>query len=150
MLLLLVVEIIHPEQPAVFNAILSVEDNEIHAYALKRSLTNMGYSVTVSDCGVAAVDMARQREFDAVLLDLNLPDIDGFSVCGLIRALPGGKKPAVIFYSASVASMAKVQRAADLCADGYLTYPIDAEHLDAVLRGTIARRQLSTTTTEDQ
>ena len=108
-----------------FNAILSVEDNEIHAYALKRSLPNLGYVVSLSDCGLAGVDMARHREFDAVLLDLNLHDIDGFAVCGLIRALPGGKKPAVIFYSAAVGSAATVQRVADLCADAFLTYPVD-------------------------
>jgi CheY-like chemotaxis protein len=124
-----------------FNAVLSVEDNDIHAYALKRSLTNMGYSVTVAGCGQAAVDMAGGRQFDAVLLDLCLPDIDGFAVCDLIRRLPEGKKPAIIFYSANVGSTATLQRVADLCADGFLTYPIDAEHLDAVLRGCIAKRR---------
>ena len=64
---------------------LAVDDNEAHCYALQKILQGFGYNVTCAMTGLSAVEKAKAGNFDAVFLDIHLPDINGFEVLAQIR-----------------------------------------------------------------
>jgi DNA-binding response OmpR family regulator len=65
--------------------VLVVEDTPRMAALLLRGLTEEGYAVEVATNGIDAVWLATEQSFDAIVLDVVLPDIDGFEVCRRLR-----------------------------------------------------------------
>lgn len=65
--------------------ILVVEDEEAIAQGLLFNLMRKGYSVELAEDGEAALDMARRGSYDLIVLDVQLPKLDGFSVCRQLR-----------------------------------------------------------------
>lgn len=72
-------------------SILIVEDNPDAADSLAELLTVHGYEVRVARDGVAAVEAAARGRFDVVIVDVILPDADGYSVAGRLRMATGGR-----------------------------------------------------------
>ena len=70
------------EQPS----ILIVEDSRPQALKTKLALESNGCQVTWADTGLEGLDMARQNAFDLIVLDIELPDINGFEVCQNLKA----------------------------------------------------------------
>jgi DNA-binding response OmpR family regulator len=68
--------------------ILYVEDSPPQALKVKLALESNGCQVMWVDTGWAGVEMAKNRHFDLIVLDVELPDIDGFTVCQKIKAEP--------------------------------------------------------------
>jgi DNA-binding response OmpR family regulator len=66
-------------------SILIVEDSPPQALKLKLALENNGCQVHWAETGLGGVDMARQNEFDLIILDIELPDISGFEVCKKLK-----------------------------------------------------------------
>ena len=66
--------------------VLIVEDELRMASLIRRGLTNEGLAADVAGRGADALWMAEAHDYDAVLLDVMLPDIDGFEVCRRLRA----------------------------------------------------------------
>lgn len=123
-------------------SVLAVDDDEAHCYALRKSLRHLGWTVECAIDGTSAVDQAINGNFDAILLDVHLPDFNGFEVLSRIRHA-SIRQPAVVFHSASAANPGNVIGPGEKQADGFLTYPVATEHIDAVLRGAIRKRQNS-------
>jgi len=69
-------------------SILIVEDSPPQALKLKLSLENNGCFVHWEDTGLGGVKAAQQDEFDLIVLDVELPDINGFEVCKRLKAIP--------------------------------------------------------------
>lgn len=115
-------------------AILVIEDERRYRELLDISLSRRGYRVLQAATGAAGVDLVAENEPDLVLLDLMLPDMDGYEVCGRIRAL---SKVPIIMLTARVEERDKV-RGLRAGADDYVTKPFSAEELlariEAVLR----------------
>ncbi len=74
-----------PEQCTV----LVVEDNAINQLVTRGMLLKLGYRVRTADNGVEALEMLRSEPIDAVLLDCQMPVMDGFATCRALRGLPG-------------------------------------------------------------
>lgn len=114
--------------------ILIVEDEAAIQSVLKELLTDAGYEVAVAGDGAEAVEIYRQRSFDLVLLDIMLPKLDGYGVCGVIREK--GNTP-VIMLTALDEEAAQV-KAFELQADDYITKPFSLKlvllRIEAVLR----------------
>ena len=72
------------DQPAV----LIVEDSPPQALKTKLALESTGCQVTWADTGLGGLDMARQDTFDLIVLDIELPDINGFEVCRNLKTDP--------------------------------------------------------------
>src|SRR4051812_32263740 len=70
--------------------VLVVENAAELACSLKRGLTEQGYAVDVVDTGTDAVWMGREHPYDAIVLDVDRADIDGFELCGRLRAVRRG------------------------------------------------------------
>ncbi|MFC1975547.1 response regulator transcription factor [Chloroflexota bacterium] len=69
-------------------SILIVEDSPPQALKMKLALENDGCEVHWAETGLGGLDMAQQEHFDLVILDIELPDINGFEVCKKLKADP--------------------------------------------------------------
>ena len=115
--------------------ILLVDDSETHRYALGRHLEQSGYTVLQAHTGAEALKLARSRQIDAILLDINLPDMSGFDVCERLKTDPQTQPVPIIFHSATYDTQSARAQAMDLGAASFLSYPISFEHLLSVLQG---------------
>jgi two-component system, OmpR family, response regulator len=116
--------------------VLVVEDDLRMAAALRRGLQSEGMVVDVATRGGDALWMARATDFDAMVLDVMLPDLDGFETCRRLRG--DGVWLPVIMLTARDAVADRV-RGLDAGADDYLTKPFSLAELLARLRA-LARR----------
>jgi two-component system OmpR family response regulator len=115
---------------------LVIEDSLKMAGLLKRGLEEEGYAVDVAATGSDGVSMATQRSVDAIVLDVMLPDLDGFEVCGRIRA--AGQWAPVLMLTARGSVQDRV-RGLDVGADDYLRKPFAFSELAARLRALVRR-----------
>lgn len=106
------------------------------ADVLKRALKEDGYAVDVLGSGKEAVWMASEYDFDAIVLDLGLPDIDGFEVCQRLRK--ADRWMPILMLTARDSVPDRV-RGLDTGADDYLTKPFDLDELRARIRALIRR-----------
>lgn len=116
--------------------VLVIEDDNRIANLVERALTEDGHRVTVSDNGREGVDKLLSGKFDAALLDILLPQMDGFEVLRRVRA-KHCKTPILVL--TAVDAVPKILHAFDLGADDYLVKPFILEILLARV-GAIARR----------
>jgi two-component system OmpR family response regulator len=117
--------------------ILVAEDNETLAGGLAAVLRNGGYAVDVVHDGASADAALRATDFDLVVLDLNLPELDGLDVLRALRARRSGT--AVLILTARGAMDQRV-KGLDLGADDYMTKPFDVPELEARVRVLLRRR----------
>jgi two-component system, OmpR family, KDP operon response regulator KdpE len=115
--------------------VLVVDDEPQIARALAINLRARHYEVDVAPNGQTALALAAERLPDVVILDLGLPDLDGFDV---IRGLRGWSQVPILVLSARQDSSDKVQ-ALDLGADDYVTKPFGMDELLARLRAAVRR-----------
>ncbi len=117
--------------------VLVVDDEPAIRRFLRTSLTAHGYLVDEADDGRAALDSIRRNPADVLILDLGLPEIDGFQV---IRSLRGdGSALPIIILSSRTDEHGKVE-ALDLGADDYLTKPFGVDELHARVRAALRHR----------
>lgn len=119
--------------------ILAVDDNEIHCYALRRVLEHEGFEVCMAHTGSDALSMVLNEKPDVVLLDINLPDVNGFEVCTRLKRDDSTRSIPVVFHSATESAGEAKSYAQSVGASGFLTYPINAALLTSVIRGAAAR-----------
>jgi two-component system OmpR family response regulator len=116
--------------------VLVVEDEPKMARLLKRGLTEEGHAADVAPTGEEALWMARAREYDAIVLDVMLPGLDGFAVCSKLRA--DGVWTPVLFLTARDGVRDRVE-GLDTGADDYLVKPFSFAELLARLRALTRR-----------
>jgi two-component system, OmpR family, response regulator len=116
--------------------VLIVEDDTKLVRALKLGLEREGYDVDASESGDEALVMAEETDYDAILLDLMLPGLDGFSVCEALRR--GGRWMPVLMLTARTGVADRI-RGLDAGADDYLVKPFDFGELLARLRALLRR-----------
>lgn len=108
--------------------ILLVEDNRLNQQVATAFLKKVGAEITLAYHGGEAVDWVRKMPFDVVLMDLQMPEMDGFEATRLIRALPQGKNLPII---AMTAAAMQHDREACLAAgmNDHIAKPIEPEAL---------------------
>ena len=116
--------------------LLVVEDAPKMAAVLQRAFREDGYAVDVQATGSDAVWMASECDFDAVILDVGLPDIDGFDVCRQLR--DRARWMPILMLTAREAVPDRV-RGLDVGADDYLTKPFSINELRARVRALVRR-----------
>ena len=125
---------------AVSLTILVVDDNEPARYATARLLRHAGFGVLEASTGTEALALL-QVEPDVVLLDVNLPDLDGLEVCRRIRRSPHGADVLVVNLTAQRLDPDDRLRGLEAGADAYLTVPIDVHVLVATIRAVVRTRK---------
>jgi CheY-like chemotaxis protein len=114
-------------------AILIVEDNEVNALVLRSMLRKRGYDPVVAVDGVEGVELSDRHRPRLILMDLQMPRLDGFAAAAEIRRKAGGAGPTIVAVTANTGG-----DVLDACAAagfaGVLTKPIDFEDLIATVR----------------
>jgi DNA-binding response OmpR family regulator len=108
--------------------ILIVDDENDFIELLRYKLAGHGYELIVAHDGVHALSQARQLRPDLILLDILLPDLDGLSVCEILRRQPSTKKIPVIFMSALTSEVTR--RTVAMQAEDFFTKPLDLARLE--------------------
>ena len=108
--------------------ILLVEDNEMNRDMLSRRLTRKGYEVVVAVDGKAGVEAARAESPDLVLMDLSLPEIDGWEATRMLKADPSTEAIPVVALTAHAMSGDRAS-ALDAGCDAFELKPIDFPRL---------------------
>lgn len=116
--------------------LLLVDDEVIVTDMLSAKLRLNGFDVVVANCGKQAVELAQIQRPDLIILDLMLPDINGYEVCRCLFDQPQTKNIPVIMLTAS-SDMADVRKGVDLGVVAYMTKPIEFNKLLGVLQGFI-------------
>jgi len=121
--------------------ILLVEDEEQLRKIIKMNLELENYEVVATDNGKKALDIASEQYFDLMLLDIMLPDVNGFQICEQIRLK--NNEVGIIFISAKDTSQDRIT-GLKLGADDYLTKPFNLEELLLRVHNLIKRRSTDT------
>ena len=108
--------------------ILLVEDNEINRDMLSRRLERRGYDVAVAVDGKDGIEKAQSSDFDLVLMDMSLPEIDGWEATRRLRAQPATEKLPIIALTAH-AMAGDREKALEAGCDDYDTKPIEFKRL---------------------
>jgi two-component system response regulator MprA len=116
--------------------VLIIEDEKGMAELLKKGLEEENHCVALAFDGLAGLELAKIYEFDAIVLDLMLPRVDGFEVARRLRHA-GNQTPILILTARD--AVPDIVKGLDLGADDYLTKPFSFEEFLARLR-TVARR----------
>src|SRR5215470_8712710 len=116
--------------------LLLVDDDEALLESLSVVLAAEGHTVTRATGGKAALELSADARFDAIVCDVNLPDVDGFSVCRQLRARDD-KTPFVLLTSRD--SEIDEALGLDLGADDYITKPFSLRVLLARLNALVRR-----------
>lgn len=124
--------------------LLLVEDNEALADGLLAILRGSGYAVDVVGDGISALAAVTAESFDLVILDLNLPEMDGLDV---LKAIRGRQNRAAVLILTARGTPEERVRGLDLGADDYLTKPFDVSELEARIRVLLRRQAGSRTST---
>jgi len=119
----------------VTDRILLIEDDKRLAEMVKNYLGEFGFSVTAAHSGSAGIALYRRESFDALILDLMLPDMDGLDVCRQIRA---DEQARILMLTARGDAMDRVV-GLEMRADDYLAKPFEPRELLARLRSILRR-----------
>ncbi len=109
-------------------SILIVDDNPHNLQVLGRLLQEKNYDIEFATNGIAALDWLASKAFDLVLLDINMPEMDGFEVCRRIRANEEFSKLPVVFLSADN-DRESILKGFELGGQDYVTKPFDSREL---------------------
>ncbi|GAB4442947.1 MAG: hybrid sensor histidine kinase/response regulator [Anaerolineae bacterium] len=120
--------------------ILHVEDNPANRILVKQVLEVAGYTVVEAHDGLAAIKMAQELQPDLILMDINIPGIDGYETTTRLKSLPGLNHVPIIALTAKTLAGDR-ERALTAGCDGYIAKPINVDTLAAQLAEFLAGRR---------
>jgi CheY-like chemotaxis protein len=123
-----------PEQKTL--RVLVIDDNKAHAEGLSELLGLAGFEAWHVYTGGEGVEAARTLNVDAVLLDMNLPDMNGFEVCRRLRRDLRTAHVAVVFHTAQ-GSVPGARHEGD----AFLTYPVAMQQVYSTIRDSVTKRK---------
>ncbi|MCP5416690.1 MAG: transporter substrate-binding domain-containing protein [Chromatiaceae bacterium] len=112
--------------------VLLVEDNPINQQVAKELLEQMGLAVTVCSSARQALDQVRKTRPDAVLMDIQMPDLDGYEATARIRQMPGMQSLPILAMTAN-AMVGDAERSLEAGMNGHIPKPVDPVLLHATL-----------------
>ncbi len=117
-----------PAQTGVIRSVLVVDDSRGHRLLMSRSLSRQGYDVCEAASGREALEACQKNEFDLILSDWMMPEMDGIEFCQAFRALPQEKYSYFILLTSKTEKGA-VAKGLDVGADDFLTKPVKRDEL---------------------
>jgi len=113
--------------------VLVAEDNDINQMIMEELLSSAGMEVTLANNGITALEMLRQKSFDVVLMDIQMPEMDGLTAAAQIRADPRYNALPVLAMTAN-AMPEHIAESLDAGMNDHLTKPVEPEQLYAALK----------------
>ena len=108
--------------------ILYVEDNPENRVLIQRILMVEGYTVIFAENAMEALASAKQEKLDLILMDINLPDVDGYTLTSQLRQMPNINRIPILALTANVMKGDR-ERSLEAGCDGYIQKPIDVDEL---------------------
>ncbi len=109
---------------------LVVDDSAVVRKIARRILEGLNFEIVEAEDGEKALEVCKRGLPDAVLLDWNMPVMDGYEFLGNLRGMPGGDRPRVVFCTTEN-DVAHIARALSAGADEYIMKPFDKEIVTA-------------------
>ena len=122
--------------------ILVVDDEEDILEFLSYNLRAEGYNVIVADNGILAIELAKQHQPSLIILDVQMPDMDGITTCEKIREIPSLKETVVTFLTARSEDYSQIA-GFEAGADDYITKPIRPKVLVSRVKALLKRRGIT-------
>src|SRR5919206_3051619 len=132
---------IEPAVQAERDLVLAVDDNEHNLQLLEEYLRTWGYDVVFARDGAEALQLYPRVNPSIIVLDVMMPNMDGYEACGLIKGSPGGRTIPILMLTALTGTEDKI-RALECGADDFLNKPINREELRTRIRSLIKIRNL--------
>jgi class 3 adenylate cyclase len=121
--------------------ILIADDNRVNRLLLARGLAHSGHTVLFAEDGEEALELLRSRRFDLMLLDVLMPELDGYGVLKEVQGDPHLRDIPVIVTS-SLDDLDSVVRCVEMGAEDYLTKPVNAVLLNARINASLEKKRL--------
>jgi len=124
--------------------LLVVDDNKVNRLLMTRGLEQQGHSIKSAENGRVALEMLRREELDLVLLDMEMPEMDGFAVLGeLVKDTKLRDLPVIV--TSSLEGIENVVRCIELGAEDFLTKPVNPVLLKARIGASLEKKRLRDT-----
>ena len=120
--------------------LIFVDDDKTFSKVMRKELTRMGYSVVCADRGEAAIEELRKRNYDVMVLDINMPGIGGIKTLESAREVDSEMEVIMLTGQATIDSAVESMK---MGAYDYLTKPCRLNELDILLKKACEKRQLS-------
>jgi class 3 adenylate cyclase len=124
-----------------FGTILIADDNRVNRLLLARGLEQEGHTVAFAEDGREALELLRQRRFDLLLLDVLMPELDGYEVLAELQDDPHLRDIPVVVTSA-LDEIDSVVRCLEMGAEDYLTKPVNPVLLNARINASLEKKRL--------
>jgi adenylate cyclase len=121
--------------------ILIADDNRVNRLLLARGLEQEGHTIVFAEHGGEALDLLQQQRFDLLLLDVLMPELDGYEVLAKLKDDPHLRDIPVIVTSA-LDEIDSVVRCLEMGAEDYLTKPVNPVLLNARINGSLEKKRL--------
>ena len=119
--------------------ILYVEDNPDNRLLVKRILMAEDYSLLEATDATDALNVLKTSRPDLILMDINMPDMDGYTLTAKIKSLPGFERVPILAVTANVMRGDK-EKTLEAGCDGYIQKPLDIDQLTREIEKFISRR----------
>ena len=119
--------------------ILYVEDNPDNRMLVRRVLLSEDYSLLEATGALDALHVLKTAHPDLILMDINMPDMDGYTLTAKIKALPGFERVPILAVTANVMRGDK-EKTLEAGCDGYIQKPLDIEQLTREIEKFLSRR----------
>jgi two-component system, cell cycle response regulator DivK len=119
--------------------ILYVEDNPDNRMLVKRILLAEDYSLIEAIDGKDALNVLKSAHPDLILMDINMPDMDGYTLTAKIKSLPGFERVPILALTANVMRGDK-EKTLEAGCDGYIQKPLDIDQLTREIEKFLSRR----------
>jgi two-component system cell cycle response regulator DivK len=119
--------------------ILYVEDNPDNRLLVKRILLSEDYSLLEANDAADALNVLKTTHPDLILMDINMPDMDGYTLTAKIKSLPGFERVPIVALTANVMRGDK-EKTLEAGCDGYIQKPLDIDQLTREIEKFISRR----------
>ncbi len=129
--------------------ILVAEDNEVNQQVAKLALSRLGHSMTLAENGQQALELWRQGDFDLILMDVQMPEMDGITATKRLREEEGEYSHIPIVAATAHAMASDRDKCIEAGMDDYITKPINLEQLQHTIARAYTCRRIGSADSED-
>lgn len=118
--------------------ILYIEDDPVNMLLVKKLLRVEGFEIIEATNGLSGIEMAKEQKPDLILLDINMPDLDGYTAASYLKSIPSLQDIPIVAVTANAMASDK-KKSFEAGCDGFITKPIDIKKFGRQVRFYLTR-----------